>query len=232
LRQLSGGKPVGFKLCIGSKVEFLAICKAMLETGITPDFITVDGSEGGTGAAPVEFSNSVGTPLRDGLVFVNNALLGSGLRSSIRIIAAGKATSAFHVLRLLALGADTVNAARAMMFALGCIQSRHCNRDTCPTGIATQNPARYQALDVELKATRVANYHAAMIENLKELVAAAGLSDLEELQPCDINRRVHGTDIRHYAELYPGITDGCLLVESGIPEAWRNDWVQAESSHW
>jgi len=232
LRELSGGKPIGFKLCIGKKAEFLAICKAMLETGITPDFITVDGSEGGTGAAPVEFSNSVGTPLRDGLVFVNNALLGTGLRSSIRIIAAGKATSAFHVLRLLALGADTVNAARAMMFALGCIQSRHCNRDTCPTGIATQNPARYQALDVDLKAIRVANYHAAMIENLMELVAAAGLSDLDELQPRHINRRVHGTDIRHYAELYPGITGGCLLMESGIPEAWRKDWVQAESSHW
>ncbi|MCP4185991.1 MAG: FMN-binding glutamate synthase family protein [Gammaproteobacteria bacterium] len=232
LRELSGGKPVGFKLCIGRKVEFLAICKAMLETGVTPDFITLDGSEGGTGAAPFEFSNSVGTPLREGLVFANNALLGTALRSSIRIIAAGKAMSAFHVLRLLALGADTVNVARAMMFALGCIQSRHCNRDTCPTGVATQNPARYQALDVDLKATRVANYHAAMIENLMELTAAAGLKGLEELQPRHIKRRVYGTDIRHYAELYPGISDGCLLTENGIPESWRDDWLQAKSSRW
>ena len=232
LRELSGAKPVGFKLCIGNKVEFLAICKAMLETGITPDFITVDGSEGGTGAAPVEFSNSVGTPLRDGLVLVNSALLGAGLRSSIRIIAAGKATSAFHVLRLLALGADTVNAARAMMFALGCIQSRHCNRDSCPTGIATQNPARYRALDVDLKAERVANYHKAMIENLLELVAAAGLNGLDELQPRHIYRRVQGTDIKHYAELYPGISEGCLLTESDVPASWRDDWAQADSSRW
>ena len=118
------------------------------------------------------------------------------------------------------------------MFALGCIQSRHCNRDTCPTRIATQNPARYQALDVDLKATRVANYHAAMIENLMELVAAAGLSELEELQPRHIYRRVHGTHIRHYAELYPSITQGCLLTESGIPKACRNDWVQAKSRRW
>jgi len=232
LRELSGGKPVGFKLCIGNKVEFLAICKAMLETGITADFITVDGAEGGTGAAPVELANSVGTPLRDGLVFVHNALLGSGLRSSIRIIASGKAISAFHVLRLLALGADTVNVARAMMFALGCLQSRHCNQDTCPTGVATQNPARYQALDVDLKAIRVANYHASMIENLMELVAAAGLTGLDELQPGHIHRRVDGTETRTYAELYPTIADRCLLSDNDLPEGWRNDWEQALSSTW
>ncbi len=154
LRDCSRGKPVGFKLCIGKKTEFLAICKAMLETGITPDFITVDGAEGGTGAAPIELTNSVGTPLRDGLNFVNNALIGAGLREQIRIIAAGKVASAFHMLRLMALGADTVNAARAMMLALGCIQSRHCHENTCPTGIATQNPDRYKALDIDGKATR------------------------------------------------------------------------------
>lgn len=232
LRELSGGKPVGFKLCIGRKVEFLAICKAMLETGITPDFITVDGAEGGTGAAPIELTNSVGTPLRDGLVFVHNALLGTGLRNSIRIIASGKALSAFHLLRLMTLGADTVNVARAMMFALGCIQSRHCNRDTCPTGVATQNPARYKALDVDLKATRVANYHASMIENLTELIAAAGLDGLEDLRPWHINRRVDGTDIRNYAELYPCIADQCLLSGSCIPEAWKNNWEQATADSW
>ncbi len=232
LRKLCGGKPVGFKLCIGSKVDFLAICKAMIETGITPDFITVDGAEGGTGAAPLEFSNSVGTPLVDGLIFVNNALVGTGLREHIRIIASGKAISAFHLLRLLALGADTVNAARAMMFALGCIQSRHCNQDTCPTGVATQNPARYKALDVELKSVRVANYHKSMIMNLMELIAAAGLTNLAELQPCHISRRISGAEIRNYAQLYPGITAGCLLVDEDIPGDWRHDWEQAVVNRW
>ena len=232
LRQLSGGKPVGFKLCIGRRSEFLAICKAMLETGITPDFITVDGAEGGTGAAPVELTNSVGTPLRDGLVFVNSALIGSGLRDRIRIIAAGKALSAFHVLRLLALGADTVNAARAMMFALGCIQSRHCNMDTCPTGVATQNPVRYKALDVDDKAIRVANYHRSTIKNLMGLLAAAGLHRLDELRPWHINRRVDGTEIKHYGQLYPCITDRCLLSDKDIPESWRNDWTRAAATVW
>ncbi len=232
LRRLSGGKPVGFKLCIGRKVEFLALCKAMLESGITPDFITVDGAEGGTGAAPVELTNSVGTPLRDGLIFVHNALLGTGLRSSIRLIASGKAMSAFHVLRLMALGADTVNAARAMMFALGCIQSRQCNQDTCPTGIATQNPARFQALDINLKAQRVARYHASLIENLTSLIAAAGLKDMQALRPWHINRRVNGTDVRHYGELYPCIEDGCLLQQDSVPDCWQNDWSQACFSHW
>lgn len=232
LRELSNGKPVGFKLCIGKQSEFLAICKAMLETGITPDFITVDGAEGGTGAAPVELTNSVGTPLRDGLIFVHNALIGTGLRKQIRLIAAGKAVSAFHVLRLLALGADTVNSARAMMFALGCIQSRHCNLDTCPTGIATQNPARYKALDVEDKATRVANYHAAMIENLVGLVAATGLNTLDELRPWHIHRRVNGTEIKHYGELYPCVTESCLLIDTDIPAGWRNNWEQARPGAW
>lgn len=232
LRLLSGGKPVGFKLCIGRKTEFLAICKAMLETGITPDFITVDGGEGGTGAAPVELTNSVGTPLRDGLIFVHNALIGTGLRDQIRVIASGKVVSAFHVLRLLALGADTVNSARAMMFALGCIQSRLCNQGNCPTGIATQNPARYNALDVEHKSTRVANYHAAIIDNLKELLAAAGLSTLDELKPWHINRRVGGTETSNYAELYPSITPGCLIADEPVPENWRRNWLRATSSNW
>jgi len=232
LRELSGGKPIGFKLCIGYRSEFLAICKAMIDTGITPDFITVDGKEGGTGAAPVELTNSVGTTLREGLSFVNNALIGTGVRDQIRIIAAGKVASAFHMLRLMALGADTVNSARAMMFALGCIQSRHCNRDTCPTGIATQNPARFKALDVDHKSARVARYHAAMIESLMEVVAAAGLNRLDELRSGHIHRRVHGADTRSYAELYPSLAEGCLRSDSEIPEAWRNDWEQAVSSSW
>ncbi len=232
LRELSGGKPVGFKLCIGNKSEFLGICKAMLATGIRPDFITVDGSEGGTGAAPVELTNSVGTPLRDGLIFVNRALMGIGVRRHIRLIAAGKAMSAFHIVRLLALGADTVNAARAMMFALGCIQSRSCNTDKCPTGIATQDPARYKALDIDLKGQRVANYHKAMIENLLELLAAAGLESFEDLKPNHIQQRVGGTVVRNYDELYPSIEEGCLLQESTVPQDWKPAWNSADAYRW
>ena len=232
LRKLSGGKPVGFKLCIGDRKEFLGICKAMLKTGITPDFITVDGSEGGTGAAPVEMTNSVGTPLRDALIFVHNALIGAGLRSKVRIIASGKAMSAFHLLRLLALGADTVNAARAMMFALGCLQSRACNTDACPTGIATQDPVRNRALDIELKSARVARYHKATVENLMELLAATGIDRLEDLHPRHINRRVSGTEIKSYAELYPLITEKCLLAGGDIPDSWRNDWAAASATSW
>ncbi len=232
LRELSGGRPVGFKLCISNRSEFLGICKAMLETGITPDFITVDGGEGGTGAAPIELTNSVGTPLRDALIFVHSALPGIGKREQVRIIASGKAYSAFHVLRLIALGADTVNVARAMMFALGCIQSRHCDADTCPTGVATQNPAHYKALDVELKAKRVAHYHAATIENLKELLAACGLESLDQLMPWHINRRVEGTQIKNYDELYPCIERDCLLDEKHIPNDWKEDWQRASATHW
>jgi len=232
LRELSGGKPVGFKLCIGNKSEFLGICKAMLETGIRPDFITIDGSEGGTGAAPVELTNSVGTPLREGLIFVDRALKGVGLRQHIRLIAAGKAISAFHVLRLLALGADTVNAARAMMFALGCLQSRSCNTDKCPTGIATQDPARYKALDVDLKGQRVANYHAAMIKNLLELLAAAGLEKLEDLTPAFIQHRVGGTQVKDYEEMYPPIEAGCLLDEYTVPDDWKSAWARADANRW
>ncbi len=232
LRELSGGKPVGFKLCIGKKPEFLAICKAMLETGITADFVTVDGAEGGTGAAPVEFTNSVGTPLREGLVFVNSALHGIGLRDRVRVIASGKVFSAFHMLRLLALGADTINVARAMMFALGCIQSRHCNQDTCPSGVATQDPRRYKMLDVDDKADRVAKYHASMIENLLELIAAVGLERLEQLTPSHINQRVSGSQIKHYGELYPVIENGCLLHDSTVPTNWQQDWQRATATTW
>lgn len=232
LRKLSDGKPVGFKLCIGNKSEFLSVCKAMVETGITPDFVTVDGSEGGTGAAPIELTNSVGTPLREGLAFVNNALIGFGLRDKIRIIASGKAMTAFHVLRLMALGADTVNSARAMMFALGCIQSRHCNEDTCPTGVATQNPARYKALDVNDKGQRVANYQHSTVKNLMELIAAVGLSRLDEIKPRHINNRVNGTTVKSYAELYPVINEGCLLFEEELPPEWKNDWQSATANAW
>lgn len=232
LRDLSGGKPVGFKLCIGHKVEFLSICKAMIETGMTPDFITVDGSEGGTGAAPIELTNSVGMPLWDAITFVNNALIGSGLRDHVRIIAAGKVISAFHMIRVLALGADTINSARGMMFALGCIQSRHCNTDECPTGIATQNPSRYQALDVTDKGERVAHYHESMIHHLVDLLGVAGLRKTSEIQPWHINRRVNGAEIKNYGDIYESIQAGCLLDSETVPENWKSDWERADTKNW
>ena len=232
LRRLSGGKPVGFKLCIGKKDEFLGICKAMLETGILPDFITVDGGEGGTGAAPTEMTNSVGMPLRDALVFVNSALIGVGLRDQIRVIAAGKIFSAFHLLRILALGADTANSARGMMFALGCIQSRACNTDKCPTGVATQDPARYKELAVESKAKRVAQFQKETIKNLVELLGAAGLERLNQLEPEHINHRVHGTVVRNYAEMFPPLKVGCLLSDTTVPDEWRSAWAKASAKAW
>ena len=232
LRELSGGKPVGFKLCIGKKSEFLAICKAMIDTGITPDFITVDGSEGGTGAAPMEMTNSVGMPLREALVFVNNALVGIGQRETVRIIASGKAVSAFDILRLLALGADTVNSARAMMMALGCIQARSCHNDRCPTGIATQKASRFNALDVDSKAERVANYHASNIKNLVDLIAGAGEKQPEDITPHHLFHRVSGGDTQSYAELYTFIKPRCLLSPSVCPEDWRRDWARAEIDAW
>ncbi len=232
LRELSGGKPVGFKLCIGKRVEFLSICKAMLKTGITPDFITVDGGEGGTGAAPIELTNSVGTPLRDAIIFVNSALTGINKRNEIRIIASGKVFSAFHLARIIALGADTVNSARGMMLALGCIQSRSCNSDQCPTGIATQNPARYKALNIDDKAERVANFHCATVKHLTELLGACGLDAIDKLKPEHINRRVNGTQVANYAELYPVIDSCCLLGCDNLPDNWKADWEAASAECW
>ncbi len=232
LRKLSGGKPVGFKLCIGQRHEFLAICKAMLDTGITPDFITVDGSEGGTGAAPIEFTNSVGMPLTEAVVFVNNALIGIGVRDKIRIIAAAKIFSAFHIAKVMALGADTVNSARGMMLALGCIHARNCNNDKCPTGITTQNPNRYKLLDIDLKGTRVFNFHKAMITNLLDLVGACGINDLSQITRSHVNRRVSATEVKTYHEIYPLFTQNCLLDINTIPELVQQDWQRANSSDW
>ncbi|MFO7705537.1 MAG: FMN-binding glutamate synthase family protein, partial [Halopseudomonas sp.] len=232
LRKLSNGKPVGFKLCPGNRREFLGVCKAMQETGLLPDFITVDGGEGGTGAAPVELTNSVGMPLRDGLHFVHNSLRGIGVRDKIRIIASGKAFSAFHMLRMMVLGADTVNSARGMMLAMGCLQSRSCNTNKCPTGISTQNPARYKQLDVTDKGVRVANYHHSSIETLAELLSIMGKDQLKELDPADINRRVNQGHIMNYAQLYPCIEEGCLLHTDCAPDAWASDWHQATAGRW
>ncbi len=232
LRELSDGKPIGFKMCLGKRSEFLAICKAMVETGIKPDFITIDGSEGGTGAAPIEFTNSVGTPLKDALITVNNALIGVGLRDEIRVIAAGKIFSAFHLIKALALGADTVNSARGMMFALGCIQSRACNTDHCPTGIATQDPARVVGLVVSDKSQRVARYHGQMMKNLAELLGAAGAKSIGELKPAHIMHRLQGTIIKSYEEMFPTIAKGALLDDSNRPDSWSADWQMAEADQW
>jgi len=232
LRELSNGKPVGFKLCVGYKGEFLSICKAMLETGITPDFITIDGGEGGTGAAPVELTNSVGTPLRDALSFVHNALIGVGLRDQIKLIASGKIFSAFHLLRALALGADIVNSARGMMFALGCIQSRQCNANTCPTGIATQDPARYRQLNIQAKGQRVANFHKASVHALMEMVTSMGLSSPSQVLPCHLHRRIESSTLKTYAELYDWLDNGCLLQQDSIPQNWKNDWSIARADSW
>jgi len=232
LRELSGGKPVGFKLCIGDKSEFLAICKAMVQTGVMPDFITVDGSEGGTGAAPIEMTNSVGTPLREALVFVHNALVGSGLREHIRIIASGKVISAFDMLRLFSLGADTINSARAMMLALGCIQSRSCHTDNCPTGIATQKAARYNALDVDSKAERVANFQTANIKHLMELVSSAGRTQASQITPDQLYHRVSGGDTKTFSEVYEFLAPGDLLQDKTRPANWARAWERADAKGW
>jgi len=183
LRTLSGGKPVGFKLCIGHRWEFLAIVKAMLETKITPDFIVVDGAEGGTGAAPLEFSNHIGTPLLEGLLFVHNALYGTSLRDQIKIGASGKIISAFDMARAMSLGADWCNSARGFMFAIGCVQSRSCHTNRCPVGVATQDAQRQRALVVEDKAQRVYKFHANTLLALAEVIAAAGLDHPGDLRP-------------------------------------------------
>jgi len=172
LRELTNGKPIGFKLCIGKRKEFMGICKAMLETGITPDFITVDGAEGGTGAAPVEYTNRLGVPINEALVFVHSCLVGIKLRDKIRIIASGKVTTGFDMVTKIALGADLCNAARPFMFSVGCIQALRCNENTCPTGVTTQDPSRIKAIDVEEKSPRVANYHRNTIKSFLDLTGA------------------------------------------------------------
>jgi len=225
LRELSGGKPVGFKLCVGKRREFLAICKAMLETGLRPDFITVDGGEGGTGAAPFEFSNSLGCPLVDGLTFVHNALVGVELRDEIRILASGKVASGFGLTRLLALGADLCYAARSMMLSIGCVQARKCNSNECPVGVATQNPALTAGLDVETKAIRVGRYHAETIHAAVELMAAAGLATPVELRPWHVIRRVSQLETLHYGEIFDYLKPGALLLDEPPPSfgrAWRS----------
>ena len=220
LRELSGGKPVGFKLCVGKRREFLAVCKAMVETGITPDFVTVDGGEGGTGAAPLEFSNHIGAPLVEGLIFVHNALVGYGVRHHVRVIASGKVTTGFAVLKRLALGADACYSARGMMMSLGCIQALKCNSNECPVGVTTQMPHLMAGLVPEAKKTRVASFHAETIESLCEMLGAIGVDDPGDLRPWHVMHRISPTETRHYGELYEFLDDGALLREP-LPKSYQ-----------
>ena len=230
LRQLSGGKPTGFKLCIGHPWEWFAIVKAMLATGITPDFIVVDGAEGGTGAAPVEFSDHVGAPLQEGLLLVHNTLIGVNLRSRISIGAAGKVISAFDLVRLMALGADWCNAGRGFMMALGCIQAQSCHTGKCPTGVTTQDPVRQQALVVPDKAERVRSFHRSTLHALQEIVQAAGLLHPQEVSAHHIVRRVTDTEVRLLSNLILKVEPGALLGPlDGQHKVFRLYWPLASA---
>ena len=211
LRELSGGKPVGFKLCVGHPWEFFAIAKAMLASGITPDFIVVDGAEGGTGAAPAEFVDHMGMPMQEGLLLVHNTLVGLNLRERIRIGASGKVITAFDIARTLAIGADWCNSARGFMFALGCVQAQHCHLDTCPSGVATQDPLRMRAIVVPDKAERVASFHRNTLKALAELIAAAALTHPSQLRPHHIVQRISQNEVRLLSHVLPFLKPGDLL---------------------
>jgi glutamate synthase domain-containing protein 2 len=229
LRQLSGGKPVGFKLCLGHPWEFMAMVKAMRETGVTPDFIVVDGAEGGTGAAPTEFSDHIGMPMREGLLFVHNTLVGAGLRDHIRIGAAGKIVSAFDIASVLAIGADWANAARGFMFAIGCIQSLSCNTNRCPSGVATQDPLLQSALVVPDKAERVYNFHRLTLKALADMLAAAGLTHPDQLRPHHLVRRVSATEVAQFSELHTFLKPGQLLDDPDASGFYGRNWARASA---
>ena len=227
LRKLSDGKPIGFKLCLGRKTEFLAIVKAMLESNILPDFITVDGAEGGTGAAPVEFSNRLGMPCLEATYYVNQALIGAGLRQHIKLIAAGQTATGFDLLEKIIVGADAVNAARAMMMALGCVQSKSCNTNHYPTGIATQNPSRARAVDVFEKSDRVRNFHHATVHAFLELCGAMGFDNPGKLTPADLYSRCEG-GTKNFDQIYCRLDERQLLSDT-IPDSYRMDWLRASA---
>ncbi len=227
LRELSGGKPTGFKLAIGHPLEWFAIAKAMHETRILPDFIVVDGGEGGTGAAPLEFTDHVGAPMREALMLVHNTLVGLNLRPRVKIGAAGKVVTGFDIARTMALGADWCNAARGFMFSLGCIQSQACHTDRCPTGVATQDPNRQAGLDPTIKSTRVFNFHRNTVIALKELLAAAGLQHPSQLGPEHIIRRISSTEVRSLAKLHHFVRPGELLETIPDHAVFKVFWDQA-----
>jgi glutamate synthase domain-containing protein 2 len=229
LRELSGGKPVGLKLCVGNRWEVLAMMKACLETGIRPDFMVVDGAEGGTGAAPAEFQDHVGMPLRHGLILVRNALVGAGLKDDVRLAASGKLLSSFQLAAAMAIGADWVNSARGFMFALGCIQSLNCHNNTCPTGIATSDPSRQRGLVIPDKAQRVANFHRNTVSALMEVVGAAGCEHPNELQPDMVMHRVTEDEACTLKEAYRLLEPGALLADPSVT-ALARDWARAQAA--
>lgn len=227
LRKGSGGKPIGIKICIGNKSEFLSICKAMIETKTYLDFITVDGGEGGTGAAPQEYSDHVGMPLRDAIAFVYDALNGFGLKDQIKIIASGKVISGFDIVRTLSLGADLCNSARGMMFALGCIQALECHNNTCPTGVATQNPDLMKGLVPEEKSVRVARFQHETVKSAMDLMASAGLAHPDDVTRDAVTTRIDRNKVETYAEIFPELETGCLLYESTVPKDFLYFWRKA-----
>ncbi|MGC4934517.1 FMN-binding glutamate synthase family protein [Gordonia sp. DT30] len=227
LRELSGGKPVGFKLCVGSRTDVLAICKAMLAEQLTPDFIVVDGAEGGTAAAPLEYEDHVGLPLTDGLMTVHNALVGTGLRDRITIGASGKVASGNDIVKRLIQGADYTNAARAMMMAVGCIQSQRCHTNHCPVGVATQDPRRARALDVGDKSERVYRFQEATVSQAMRIMASMGVDDHSQLNPHMLRKRLSATEQSSYAEIFEWLDNGILL--SDPPASWRSDWERADA---
>ena len=229
LRKLAKGKPVGFKLCIGQPWEFMGMVKAMRETGILPDFIVVDGGEGGTGAAPLEFTDHLGLPMREGLLFVHNTLVGANLREQVKIGAAGKIVSAFDIAAVLALGADWTNAGRGFMFALGCIQSLSCHTNRCPVGVATQDPIRQRALVVSDKAERVYNFHRNTLTALSEMMAAAGLEHSSQIGPHHLVRRVSRTEVRLFSQLHPFLDPGELLSDRCERDFYGRIWALARA---
>lgn len=228
LRDLSNGKPIGFKLCVGKKQEFIDICKAMIKTNILPDYIAVDGGEGGTGAAPVEFTNSIGMPLREGLVFVHDTLVGFNLKKDIKLLASGKIITGFHMARAIALGADICYSARGMMLSVGCIQALQCNNNTCPVGVATQNKSLMKGLDVQDKGQRVFNFHQATIHSFLELLHACGLQHPNEITRKHINRRLGMHKVAKYNEIYPELTSGCLLQKETRPAEYQEFFKEDE----
>ncbi len=230
LRKGSEGKPIGIKICIGNKSEFLSICKAMVETKTYLDFITVDGGEGGTGAAPQEYSDHVGMPLRDAIAFVYDALNGFAIKDQIKIIASGKVISGFDIVRTLSLGADLCNSARGMMFALGCIQALECHANTCPTGIATQNPELAKGLVPEEKSVRVARFQHETVKSAMDLMASAGLAHPHEVTRDVVTTRIDRNKVETYAEIFPELEQGCLLQESTVPKEFLYFWKKANST--
>ncbi|WP_412971658.1 FMN-binding glutamate synthase family protein [Glaciecola sp. MF2-115] len=228
LRELSGGKPIGIKLALGRRSEFVAICKAMVELNLTPDFITVDGGEGGTGAAPLEYSNSIGSPLIEALAFVDDCLTGFGLREDIKIIASGKIISGFHLVKNLALGADICNSARGMMLALGCVQSLSCNTNECPTGVATQDPALSAGLIPANKAVRVHQFHEKTVHATVDIISSAGLEAPHNLNRTHIFRRVNQQEVKRYDEIFPHMVIGGFLKDC-IPKNYEIDLEEGDA---